>query len=221
MSEENEELESRSQTSSNRSNLVVEYQLPEKIKTVCDVCLEFTMGIFFLTAIEYLLTAINQGNVLKVPSIAWLAIVGVCFAGMWIVYFYSYPLSELSYVEMIKKRLEKFSTEKFAYFALFCFLLLWGLLLALAPGIAAYSLLIVWCLFWIYLTISKQIHRSRIHKLRSCINQIITFIIAILLIVLEYGTTDGLGLPQSICLLILLLASLVCNFGFYLYDRNL
>ena len=67
---------------------------------------------------------------------------------------------------------------------LFCFLLFWGVLLAVAPGIAAYSVLILWSLFWLYLTIRKQVFRSRIHKLRSCINQIITFFIAIILIVL-------------------------------------
>ena len=179
------------------------------------------MGIFFLTAIEFFLTAINQGNVFKIPNIAWLAIVGVCFVGLWVVFLYSYPLTELSYVEMLKKRLEKLSMERFTYCMLFTFLMLWGLLLAVAPGIAAYSVLILWCLFWLYLTIKKQVHRSRIHKLRSCINQIITFVIAIILIVLEYGTGDGLGLPQSICLLVLLYVSLICNLGFYLYDRRL
>lgn len=64
------------------------------------------------------------------------------------------------------------------------FLLLWGVVLAMAPGIGAYSLLIVWSLLWAFLTVRRQIYQSGIHKLRGCINQIITLAIAIIFILL-------------------------------------
>lgn len=67
------------------------------------------MGMFFLTAIEYFMTAFNQGDLYKMISIVWLAIVGAFFVGLWVVYFYSYPLEELSYVHVLKRKLEKLS----------------------------------------------------------------------------------------------------------------
>lgn len=121
------------------------------------------MGIFFLTAIEFLLTAINQGTLLKVYNISWLAVVGACFVGLWVVFIYSYPLTELSYVAMIKKR-----REKFTYVMLFIFLVFWGMLLAFVPGIVSYFVLIVWSLFWLYLTIkNKFIGRESIKFVNS------------------------------------------------------
>lgn len=122
---------------------------------------------------------------------------------------------------MLKKSIEKISLEKFVYLGLSMFLVVFGLLLAVAPGIAAYSVLVVWPLIWIFFTVKKQIHRSKIHKLRSTIVQIIIILIAITFILIEYTPKDGFGLVYTLVFLILLFANFGVNVAFLLYDEHL
>lgn len=101
---------------------------------------------------------------------------------------------------------------------MFVFLVMFGIILSSAPGIASYALLIVFAVTWLYLTVRRNIYNSKYNKIRSIINQAIIISISIIFIMLEYAVKDGLGLIPSLILLILLLLSLVTNIGFFIFD---
>lgn len=101
---------------------------------------------------------------------------------------------------------------------MFVFLLVLGVILAAAPGIVVYVSIIVFAVVWLFLVYKKNIYRSGYNKIRSTVNQIITLIITILYILLEYVEQDGMGLPYIVVLLVMLIATLVNNVGFCIYE---
>lgn len=56
------------------------------------ICLELSYSMFFLYAIEYLLTALNQEQEGLMAGAVWLAVVGVFLVAMWVGFFVFYPL---------------------------------------------------------------------------------------------------------------------------------
>lgn len=98
------------------------------------------------------------------------------------------------------------------------FLLIWGLIIGLAPGIVSYIMLIIFAGVWFFLTFHKQIYKSKLHRIRATINQGIIVAIAFVYIMLEYVVKDGTGLVCAILLMILLIGSLLSNLGFCIYE---
>ena len=93
---------------------------------------------------------------------------------------------------------------------MFVFLIFWGLMLAVAPPVAAYALAIFWAAFWSYLTLCKALYKSRLIMIRSLINQAIIITIAILYIVMEYADV-GSGVAMCIMVAVLLMLCFVIN----------
>lgn len=97
------------------------------------------------------------------------------------------------------------------------FCVLWGLVLNLAPGIVAYSLLTILAIAWGYLAI-KNVYKVSIHKVRCLLNQLFTILISIMYILLEFVVDDGLGLGYSIAIAVFLILALVNNVGFTILE---
>lgn len=194
------------------------YEFPSKIANVVTACLELSVGLYFMTAIEYLLTAVNQNDDAKIPSIVWLLMIGIFFIFLWVFWFKLYPISQLSYITVLKPQIEKISFVKIFYTLFFIFLVVWGAVLGAAPGIVSYVLLILWSLTWLFFTIRKKIYHSRILNIRSILNQIYIIVIVINFIILQYAFNDGLGLANSVVLLIILIGCTITNVSTDLYN---
>lgn len=192
------------------------YELPSRVRLLSEICLEIAFAVYFLTAVEYLLTAVNQDRVAKAGSVALLALMGLAFVGIWAGWFRFYPISGLSFTKVAPATLEKISIFKFHYLGMFVFLIFWGLMLAVAPPLLVYILAILWAVFWSYLTLCKAIYKNRLIKIRSLINQTIIIIIAIFYIVMEYADV-GSGVAMCVIVAVLLMFCLAANLAAALY----
>lgn len=76
------------------------YELPKRVQYLSDICLEIAFAVYFLTAVEYLLTAVNQDQVAKAGSVVVLAVVGLGFVGIWVGWFWLYPIRGLSFIKV-------------------------------------------------------------------------------------------------------------------------
>ena len=134
----------------------------------------------------------------------------------WVGWFKLYPIKDLSFVSLSPKSVQKISIYKFFYLALFVYLLVWGLVLAIAPGMVSYIFAIVWVVFWGFLIFKKRIYRNKYNKIRSVINQVITIIIAIVYITIFVSGPNN-GITYAIILLSLVSICLVVNIFFAIY----
>ena len=135
---------------------------------------------------------------------------GGLFVLLWFSWFRFYAIKDLSFVTIAPVTLEKISVFKFHYLGLFVGMLVWGMVLAVAPGVVSYVYLILWSILWIFLTIRKGIYRSKFNKARAIFNQGVSILIAIFYIVMEYADT-GDGLPITIIIAVLLFLCLLIN----------
>jgi hypothetical protein len=150
-------------------------------------------------------------------SYIWLGAIGVCFLCLWIYFFSSYPIKDLSFVQVLKPIKSRLTFRKYFYVILFIYLLVWGSTISLLPGIASYSLLIVFSAIWIVLTLCFQLYHTKANRIRATINQTITILIALVYILLEYLQNDGHGLYYAIVIMVLLVLNLINNVFFYIY----
>jgi hypothetical protein len=157
---------------------------------------------------------------MKIASIVWMGVIGLSFVGLWVLWFVMYPIDGLSYCAILNRRLEKVSVEKFVYFGLWVGIMLWGIVLAVAPAIAAYSIIIVYSIIWIFLATRKQIYKSKYHKLRSTLTQLVIIMIAVTYIIMYFIENDGIGLPYTFVLMALLAINLVINVALFGYEYH-
>lgn len=120
----------------------------------------------------------------------------------------------------MKTSLEKISLFKFVIMIEFVGLVVWGVVLSLAPGIVSYVLLMVWSGTLLCLAIFKKIHKTSLHKIRSCVNQAVTFLVSLVYIILEYVISDGYGLACTIVLIVLAVLGIINNVIFVVKEMK-
>jgi hypothetical protein len=62
--------------------------------------------------------------------------------------------------------------------------MIWGAILSFVMPVISYSLLIVISCIWLVLSLRFELYKTKQHKIRATINQILTILISILYIVL-------------------------------------
>lgn len=143
---------------------------------------------------------------------------GFSYVLLWFVWFFFYPLENISYVRIMNVGKERLSIGRYNYLIMFLFLLTFGIMVTATSTIVACGFMIGFTLLWAFLVLFKNIYRTTINKIRVLLNQVFIISIGVVFIFLSFKKDRDFAFICSIILLGILYASSISNVIFCIID---